>query len=425
MKRIIFGFLRLVIIYRDYVKTNDGDALRFLPWLHSTEVAEHVFGICRQLIKDFTILDFYFMVPKNFVILREHLFRTSFSDGKNRAAGYNHTYGDCRALSIAALSLFPSDRELAILAEKAYGETDSLIVLLGASSADLRRALMNSAPRLLAFRTWLEFIPLTEIEDAADEEEIDPEWVDADEEAKDKEEPCLQEVLGDAEVITVPGSDHLPNSRLNSLRCAAIALSTEQENQMYVDCLFDHGLNVPSHFCCSAFAYLNTPKRTSTKHSPKTLPLLQTRSLTFGLRTNRRLLHWWRRRDGGVNHWVDDGGELEGQDEGAYETLDEILQEIDEAGLLERKKRIEAERAHGVFEAPMSPQEGGGSGRNVEPPKKDMGAFALLMAPKEKGVMKKAEQALRGYGGHANRTKRLHDKAARDRQAEREAAKVS
>jgi hypothetical protein len=69
MKRIIFGFLCLVIIYRDYGKTKGGDALPFLPWLYSTEVAEHVFGICRQLIKDFTMLDFYFMVPKIFVML--------------------------------------------------------------------------------------------------------------------------------------------------------------------------------------------------------------------------------------------------------------------------------------------------------------------------------------------------------------------
>jgi hypothetical protein len=74
-----------------------------------------------------------------------------------------------------------------------------------------------------------------EIEDATEEEEVDPEAVDTDKEAKDKEEPCLQEVLDDAKAITVPGSDHLQNSRLNSLHCAAIALSMEQENQMYVN----------------------------------------------------------------------------------------------------------------------------------------------------------------------------------------------
>jgi hypothetical protein len=65
---LIHGLLQLIIVYRD-----DLDGLYpLLPWLLSTEVCEHVFGLCRQIIKDFTMLDFYYMIPKLFIRLREH-----------------------------------------------------------------------------------------------------------------------------------------------------------------------------------------------------------------------------------------------------------------------------------------------------------------------------------------------------------------
>ena len=51
-RTLIHGLLQVVIIYRDY----SGDNQLLLPWLLSTEVIEHVFGLCRQIVKDFTML---------------------------------------------------------------------------------------------------------------------------------------------------------------------------------------------------------------------------------------------------------------------------------------------------------------------------------------------------------------------------------
>ena len=85
-----------------------------LPWLHSTEPCEHVFGLCRQILQDFTMHDFQFMIPKLFIRLREAaLFGPShLSDGKERASGYTHNYRDTRDIDLNALSTFPSDHEI-------------------------------------------------------------------------------------------------------------------------------------------------------------------------------------------------------------------------------------------------------------------------------------------------------------------------
>ena len=89
-RTLIHGFLQIVIIYRDY----SNGTRPLLPWLLSTEVIEHVFGLCRQIVKDFTLLDFHYMVPKLFVKLRQAVLSSKVSDGKARASGYNHTYTD-------------------------------------------------------------------------------------------------------------------------------------------------------------------------------------------------------------------------------------------------------------------------------------------------------------------------------------------
>jgi hypothetical protein len=44
-----------------------------------------MFGICRQILQDFTMLDFYHMIRKLFIQLREFALFGHFSDGKERA----------------------------------------------------------------------------------------------------------------------------------------------------------------------------------------------------------------------------------------------------------------------------------------------------------------------------------------------------
>ena len=79
MRTVVHGFLQLVVIYRDY-----GNHMPLLPWLLSTEVVEHMFGMCRQIIKDFTMLIFYNMTPKLFIKLREAFFQARVANPKAR-----------------------------------------------------------------------------------------------------------------------------------------------------------------------------------------------------------------------------------------------------------------------------------------------------------------------------------------------------
>ncbi|KAJ3851252.1 hypothetical protein EV368DRAFT_74705 [Lentinula lateritia] len=99
---LINGLISLIIIHRDHFPY-----IPLLAWLHSSKACEHFFSMARQIVKDFTMLDFYQMVPK--LLLRLH-------EAK---------------LDIIALGCFPLDAEIQRIARKASEEANSLIGLLG------------------------------------------------------------------------------------------------------------------------------------------------------------------------------------------------------------------------------------------------------------------------------------------------------
>ncbi|KAF6765888.1 hypothetical protein DFP72DRAFT_996748 [Ephemerocybe angulata] len=124
---LISGLLALAIIHRDYV---DGLA-PLVPWLNSTEPCEHVFGSARKVIKDFTFLDFIYMIPKLRIKLREATLYAKTSDGKARASGYNHTYFDHAGVDLIALAEIPSDAEMDAIALVASQEADTIASFVG------------------------------------------------------------------------------------------------------------------------------------------------------------------------------------------------------------------------------------------------------------------------------------------------------
>ena len=126
---LIFGLIQLVIVYRDTYDSR----FPLLLWLHSTEICEHVFGVLRTLIKDFTMLDFYNVVKKIFIRLRMFTESTLPTMGKDAAAGYAHTFSDCRGIDLTALSAFPTDEQINEAARQAYDEAESLLFILGVS----------------------------------------------------------------------------------------------------------------------------------------------------------------------------------------------------------------------------------------------------------------------------------------------------
>jgi len=152
---IIEGFLSLVFIRRDHI---DGVNPLYL-WLDSSESCEHVFGEARQIVKDFTMLDFLYMIPKLRIKMRQAILKGKTSDPKARAAGYSHPYFDMAGLDQVNLSTFPSDDEISALAQQATDEADSLVALLCLSPNQVRNLQRSSI--LPSIDSWFSSCPPT------------------------------------------------------------------------------------------------------------------------------------------------------------------------------------------------------------------------------------------------------------------------
>lgn len=129
LRQIIEGLLGLIYVYQDHLKNPD-DMNPLLPWLHSTEQCEHIFGEARRIVEDFCFLDFIYMIPKLRVTIREAMLRAR-SNPRATASGYSHTHFDSRGLNIPVLSTFPTDDEINATAGVAAEEAESLLALLG------------------------------------------------------------------------------------------------------------------------------------------------------------------------------------------------------------------------------------------------------------------------------------------------------
>lgn len=130
---LVNGLIALIIVHRDHL---NGE-VPLLPWLCSTEPCEHVFGSARQVVKDFTYLDFVYMIPKLRVKLREAVLHSHTGDPKARASGYNHTYFDNAGVDYAVLKLFPSDKDIRKVAKIAADEVKKLMALVGIDARQL------------------------------------------------------------------------------------------------------------------------------------------------------------------------------------------------------------------------------------------------------------------------------------------------
>ncbi|KAH9938784.1 uncharacterized protein BXZ73DRAFT_23422, partial [Epithele typhae] len=132
---LIESYLALLFIHRHY-SASRGFPFPFCPWLHSTEACEHSFGLARQNVKDFTAMDFYYMI-KHIQIKQAEAFRLGqTTDPHARASGYNHTYVDSRDVDLCALATYPDDDAIQKAADEAFAEAESLVVLLGIAPSE-------------------------------------------------------------------------------------------------------------------------------------------------------------------------------------------------------------------------------------------------------------------------------------------------
>ncbi|KII84575.1 hypothetical protein PLICRDRAFT_167537 [Plicaturopsis crispa FD-325 SS-3] len=188
---IIDGFIGLVFVYRDHIP----DIYPLLPWLHSTEGCEHVFGESRQIVKDFTMLDFFYMTVKIAIKMREAVLRGQASDPRAQASGYCHTYFDSHGIDLMALATFPTDDEIQSAARLAADECDNLIALLGLVPHQLTRQQSSSMASLPGISSWFTEKDFDE-DSESDSDDVDLPYYDSEEE-NDAEE--LQALLNQEE----------------------------------------------------------------------------------------------------------------------------------------------------------------------------------------------------------------------------------
>ncbi|KAG7095217.1 hypothetical protein E1B28_005992 [Marasmius oreades] len=133
------SLLKLIVVYRRWYPTYP-----LLPWLHSTEPCEHVFGILRQLKKDFTYVDLLYLQPKLHVLLLGDFSNlTAEEKAKQTSAGYHHTYFRADDLDLLNLLEYPDDTASSKASEAAFEEAK---VLLNATGIDATTMLADYKP---------------------------------------------------------------------------------------------------------------------------------------------------------------------------------------------------------------------------------------------------------------------------------------
>lgn len=163
------------------------------------------------------------MVPKLLIQLREFVLFGHFSDGKERASGYTHTYGNTCKINLKALSTFPSDEQINDAARDAYQQAENLWSLL-----EVVPALLNdNVFRLPSIHTW--FVDenaggMIGPEDGEVDSDYEP-GVDEDDVALSDESDAtkIQKALDELEGISL--GSFAEEERVNNLAFAAVSLT--------------------------------------------------------------------------------------------------------------------------------------------------------------------------------------------------------
>jgi hypothetical protein len=209
---LIDGLIGLVYIYRDHLSEQ---RYPLLPWLHSTEVCEHVFAECRKLVKDFTYLNFLYMVPRLHILVRAASLFSKGTDPKARAMGYSHSYLDPENASIESLASYPTDGEIALTVGEAWEEAVALLSLLGIQVDDLSGSPVSSS---------------------ADSSPTpsDPNGADSVDEDLGEETGAvsLQHLICVQQEASWETADSTTKNEMHMLTCAAIALDIEERRML-------------------------------------------------------------------------------------------------------------------------------------------------------------------------------------------------
>ena len=207
LNTLIDGLLGLIYIYRDHLA---GQRYPLLPWLHSTEICEHVFAECRKLVKDFTHLNFLYMHAQLQVLIRAASLFSKGTDPKAQAMGYSHSHLDPEDTCIESLASYPTDGEIALAVGEAWDEAVTLLGLLGIQADDISTPPTTSA---------------TDVPSPASNPDESDSGKHSDEET---EAVTLQHMINVQQTPGWKAVDSEIQDEMHMLTCAAIALEIEE-----------------------------------------------------------------------------------------------------------------------------------------------------------------------------------------------------
>ena len=214
LDKLIDGLLALTYVYRDHLCGEHP----LLPWMHGTEMVEHVFAECRKLVKDFTHLNFIFMTVRLHVLVRLASELGQGIDPKARAMGYSHAYLDPEGACLRSLAVFPSDHEIEVVSGQAWEEAVTLLDFLGIQADDILPSPKSTSTPEDASTTA----------ETGDMEEMHEEDLDDDQETTTA---ALRRMIGLQELPNWAAVEPELQGKMHALTCAAMALDVEdQEN---------------------------------------------------------------------------------------------------------------------------------------------------------------------------------------------------
>lgn len=130
-----YGLVGLILAHRDF---RSDPHLPLCPWLHSTEAAEHNYGLARKTVPNFTVMDYIRMVFQLcFLSAASFVHTRAQSAGKTTASGYNHTYYDASKFNSREAANCPSNEEIQADIRTAHEQAANLMACLGVVVRDL------------------------------------------------------------------------------------------------------------------------------------------------------------------------------------------------------------------------------------------------------------------------------------------------
>ncbi|VDC00173.1 unnamed protein product [Peniophora sp. CBMAI 1063] len=134
--RLCDGLIELIVVYREFYP-----AYPLLPWLHSTEMLEHFFGVLRSLKKDFNFADALWLEPKLRTLMMGAFKDLAPEEQENvTAAGYWTTYHIAPDYNGKVLCNFPPNSVFDSQSQRAIRDVTMLCDAIGIEALEMLEA---------------------------------------------------------------------------------------------------------------------------------------------------------------------------------------------------------------------------------------------------------------------------------------------